>query len=333
MSGLERVGRLGIGLGVAAALAAVGWLVFVRVPSDTAELLGVLLAVATLGVGLKLGGSVAESVLPGYNAAEVAVEGPITRDGGGGGVPLSSPGAPGADDVVELIERADEDDSAEALVLRLNTPGGAVVPSDDIRLAAKAFDGPTLAYATDVCASGGYWIASGCDELWAREGSVVGSIGVRGSRATAAELLERAGVEYEQLTAGEYKEAGVPFSDLEEDERAYLQGIVDDYYDQFVETVAEGRNADPEAIRDTEAKVFLGREAAEMGLVDEIGTREDVEDRLSELLDGEPSVTELEVQTGVTERIRGGAERVAYAFGAGIAGRFVGDASRFRFRF
>ena len=332
MSGLERVGRLGIGLGVAALLAAAGWLVFVRLPSSTAELLGVLLVVATLAVGLKLGGNVAGSVFPDYNAAEVAVEGPITRNGGGG-VPLSAPGTPGADDIVELIERADEDDNAEALVLRLNTPGGAVVPSDDIRLAAKAFDGPTIAYATDVCASGGYWIASGCDELWAREGSVVGSIGVRGSRMTAADLLEKAGLEYEQLTAGEYKEAGVPFSDLEEDERAYLQGIIDDYYDQFVETVAEGRDTDPEAIRDTEAKVFLGREAAEMGLVDEIGTAEDVDDRLSELLEGEPEVTELEPQTGVAERLRGGAERVAYAFGAGIAGRFVGTDDRFRFRF
>ena len=332
MRGLDTAGRLGIALVVAAVAAVAGWTLFVELPTSGAELLGVVLVLAAVVGALRVGGSIGRSVFPTYNAAEVAVEGPITRDGGGGG-PIPSPGSPGADDVVELIERADDDDDAEALVLKLNTPGGAVVPSDDIRLAAKAFDGPTLAYATDVCASGGYWIASGCDELWAREGSVVGSIGVRGSRVTAADSLEKAGLEYEQLTAGEYKEAGVPFSDIEEHEREYLQGIVDDYYDQFVETVAEGRDTDAESLRETEAKVFLGETAAEMGLVDHLGTREDVEARLEELLDTEAELEELEPARGVADRLRGGAERIAYAFGAGIAARFSDPGGEFRFRF
>ncbi len=332
MRGLDTAGRLGIALVVAAVAAVAGWTLFVELPTSGAELLGVVLVLAAVVGALRVGGSIGRSVFPTYNAAEVAVEGPITRDGGGGG-PIPSPGSPGADDVVELIERADADDDAEALVLKLNTPGGAVVPSDDIRLAAKAFDGPTLAYATDVCASGGYWIASGCDELWAREGSVVGSIGVRGSRVTAADSLEKAGLEYEQLTAGEYKEAGVPFSDIEEHEREYLQGIVDDYYDQFVETVAEGRDTDAESLRETEAKVFLGETAAEMGLVDHLGTREDVEARLEELLDTEAELEELEPARGVADRLRGGAERIAYAFGAGIAARFSDPGGEFRFRF
>ena len=332
MRGLDTAGRLGIALVVAAVAAVAGWTLFVELPTSGAELLGVVLVLAVVVGALRVGGSIGRSVFPTYNAAEVAVEGPITRDSGGGG-PIPSPGSPGADDVVELIERADADDDAEALVLKLNTPGGAVVPSDDIRLAAKAFDGPTLAYATDVCASGGYWIASGCDELWAREGSVVGSIGVRGSRVTAADSLEKAGLEYEQLTAGEYKEAGVPFSDIEEHEREYLQGIVDDYYDQFVETVAEGRDTDAESLRETEAKVFLGETAAEMGLVDHLGTREDVEARLEELLDTEAELEELEPARGVADRLRGGAERIAYAFGAGIAARFSDPGGEFRFRF
>ena len=332
MRGLDTAGRLGIALVVAAAAAVAGWLLFVELPTSGAELLGVVLVLVTAVVALRAGGSIGRSVFPTYNAAEVAVEGPITRDGGGGG-PIPSPGSPGADDVVELIERADADDAAEALVLELNTPGGAVVPSDDIRLAAKAFDGPTLAYTTDVCASGGYWIASGCDELWAREGSVVGSIGVRGSRVTGAEALGKAGLEYEQLTAGQYKEAGVPFSDLEEHEREYLQGIVDDYYDQFVETVAEGRDTDAESLRETEAKIFLGETAAEMGLVDHLGTREDVEARLDELLDTEAELEELEPARGVADRLRGGAEGIAYAFGAGIAARFSDPGGEFRFRF
>ena len=332
MSRLKSVGRIGIGLVVATVAAIAGWILFIEVPTSTAELFGVLLVIAFVIAGLRFGGSIGQSVFPGYNTVEVAVEGPITRDGGGGGIPISAPGKPGADEIVELIEQADADDNAEALLLRLNTPGGAVLPSDDIRRAAAEFDGPTIAYATDVCASGGYWIASGCDELWARDGSIVGSIGVRGSRMTATELLEKAGLEYEQLTAGEYKEAGSPFSALEDDEREYLQGIVDDYYDQFVETVAEGRETDPETIRETEAKVFLGDRAHELGLVDALGTRDEVEKRLEELLEGEVETTELEPSVGFTERFRGGAERIAYAFGAGIAARFVGADGEFEFR-
>ena len=322
--------RAAIGFAVAAVAAVVGWILFVLFPDSTAELLGVVLVVLTVIVGLRIGGNVARNLLPGYNVAEVAVEGPIIRDDGG--FPPGAPGTPDADDVVDLIEQADEDGNTEALLLRLDTPGGAVVPSDDIRLAAERFNGPTVAYTRDICASGGYWIASGCDELWAREGSIVGSIGVRGSRVTASELLERAGLEYEQLAAGEYKEAGTPFTDLDEDERAYLQGLIDDYYEQFLETTAEGRGMDEATLRNTEARVFLGEEAAEMGLVDDLGTRKDVENRVRELIGEEVETTELEPTASVAERLQGGAERVAYAVGAGVAGRFADGDGEFRFR-
>jgi protease-4 len=290
----------------------------------------VLVLVAGL-VGARIATNAAGSVAPSHNVAEVAVEGPITRDGGGGGI-ASPPTSPGADDIVEQIERAEDDRGAEALLLKLNTPGGQIVPSEDIRLAAEAFDGPTIGYATDVCASGGYDIAAGCDELWAREGSIVGSIGVIGSRVNANELADRLGLSYEQFTAGEYKDAGTPLKELDEDEREYLQNIVDDYYDQFVETVAEGRGMEDAAIRDTEARVFLGTEAHERGLVDDLGTREDVEDRLAEALDEPVTVAEFEPQRGITSKLRGGAQAVAFALGAGVSSAFEGDVNGLSFR-
>jgi len=259
-----------------------------------------------------------------YNAAKVTVSGPITRDAGRPS-PLSGPGGATADDVVEQIEAADEDEDVQALVVELNTPGGEVLPSDDIRRAAADFDGPTLAYATDTCASGGYWIASGCDELWARDASLVGSIGVVGSRPNAAGLADKLGVSYEQFTAGEYKDAGVPLREIEEDEREYLQGIIDGYYEQFVETVSEGRDMDPEAIRETEARVYLGSDAAEIGLVDELGTEDDVEDRLGDLIDAEPEVREFTPDRGLAERLGIGAERVAFAAGNGVASVFTSE--------
>jgi protease-4 len=253
----------------------------------------------------------------GYNTVEVAVEGPITREGSRlpGGRGRSTP----ADEIVEQIERADEDPNAEALVVKLNTPGGEVVPSEDIRLAAERFDGPTIAYATDTCASGGYWIASGCDELWAREASLVGSIGVRGSNVNAKGLADKLGLEYQQMNAGEYKDAGARLKEPDEDDQEYLQGIVDDYYETFVERVAEGRGLDEDLIRETEARVYLGTDADENGLVDELGTREDIEERIEERLGHDVEIEEFAPEQSLMERLRSQSQGVAYAFGAGVA--------------
>ena len=259
-----------------------------------------------------------------YNTAKVSVSGPITRDRGRPS-PLSGATGATADEVVERVEAADEDEDVEALLVELNTPGGEVVPSDDIRRAVAEFDGPTVAYATDLCASGGYWIASGCDELWAREGSLVGSIGVVGSRPNAAGLADKLGISYEQFTAGEYKDAGVPLREIEEDEREYLQSLIDGYYEQFVETVSEGRGMDPEAIRETEARVYLGPDAAEIGLVDELGVEDDVEGRIAEAIDDDVDVREFMPERGLAERLGIGAERVAFAAGNGVASVFAGD--------
>ena len=259
-----------------------------------------------------------------YNVATVTVSGPIQRTRSRPS-PLSGRNACIADDVVEQIEAADDDEAVEALLVELNTPGGKVLPSDDIRRAAADFDGPTIAYATDMCASGGYWIASGCDELWARDASLVGSIGVVGSRPNAAGLADKLGLSYEQFTAGEYKDAGVPLREIEDDEREYLQNIVDGYYEQFIKTVSEGRNMDPQAIRETEARIYLGSDAVEIGLVDELGTETDVEDRISELIDTDIETHAFEPKRSLAERVGLGAERVAFAAGNGLASVAVSD--------
>ena len=305
--------------------------VFLVVPGTLVDLLGILLVLAAGLVGLRIAGNLARSVAPGYDVAEVAVEGPITRDGGGGPLP-SSPHSTPADDVVEQIERADADGAVEALVVKLNTPGGEVVPSDDIKRAAERFEGPTIAYATDTCASGGYWIASGCDELWAREASVVGSIGVIGSRVNAADLVDRIGLSYERFAAGEFKDAGVPLREIEDDERDYLQGLIDDVYETFVERVSEGRELDPAFVEETEARVYLGAEAYELGLVDHLGTRRDLERELADRLDtDEVTVETFEPPRRLLSRVGTGAQSVAYSFGVGLASVLDGDRS-FRIR-
>ena len=259
-----------------------------------------------------------------YTVAEIDVSGPIRRKRMRPSR-LSPPTGVSADDIVESIERADEDLNVEALLLRVNTPGGEVVPSDDIRRAAAAFDGPTIAYATDVCASGGYWIASGCDELWAHESSLVGSIGIVGSRPNLSGLAEKLGVSYEQFTAGEFKDAGVPLKELEPEEREYLQGIVDGLYERFVETVSDGMGIDPETIRETEARLYLGSDAHEIGLVDGVGTIADVEAHLESLIDSPVEIREFTPERGLAARLGLGAQRAAYVAGRGVADGVAGD--------
>jgi protease-4 len=326
---LERIARPAIVLVVAAVAAVAGWVLFVRTPGSLAQLLGVLLVVLTLGAGLRAGSGIATSIFPEYDVAEVEVSGPITRSG-----TSFPPGPVGAraDELVEQIERADADDAAEALLIRLNTPGGAVVPSDDVRRAVAEFDGPTLAYAEDTCASGGYWIATGCDEIWAHESSLVGSIGVIASRVNAAELADRLGLSYERIAAGEYKDAGIPLKEFSPEDREYLQGIADRYYEQFLEKVAARDQLDAEAARDTEARVFIGTDALEEGLVDHVGTHEDAEDALADRLGVEGvSVREFEPERGLKDRLATGVQGLAHAFGAGLAAPFVeDDAPRFR---
>jgi protease-4 len=314
--------RIVLGALTALVVSLAGYFAFVRIPESLAELLGILLTLGLVVAALGFVSRVLDSQFPDYNTAEVAVEGPISRDGGGRSFP-PSPTGPTADDIVDQIDRADEDPNAEALVVKLNTPGGEVLPSDDIRRAVMEFDGPTVAYATDTCASGGYWIASGCDELWARDASVVGSIGVLASRVNVNEFVEERGISYERFVGGKYKDAGTALKEMTDEDRAYLQGITDDIYENFIERVTEGRDIDPDLVRDTEARIYLGEEAHEMGLVDELGTREDVREAVSERLGVECAIQTFEPERGIRGRIGLSARRVAYAFGAGIAAQLA----------
>jgi protease-4 len=318
----KRIGRLvvlGLGLVVGTAL---GWALFVVLPDGGRSILGVVLTIVTALLVVRLASGLAGSLFGPYDTAEVPIDAPIARDGGQA-VPTNPRQVP-ADEVVSEIERADESGRIEALVVRLNTPGGEVVPSDDIRTAVAEFDGPTVAYVTDVCASGGYWIASACDHVVARENSLVGSIGVRGSTLNANRLADKLGVDYERFVAGEYKDAGNPLRELADDERRYLQGIVDDLYDSFVERVADGRNLSEDQIRDTEARVYVGTDAHDIGLVDELGTRDAAEAYLEDAVGHEVEVRELETPRGLMVRLRSAAASASYAFGAGL-GAVFGD--------
>jgi len=200
--------------------------------------------------------------------------------------------------VVEELHDYAEDASIKAIVLRIDSPGGGVVASQEIFNAvknAKKEGKKVVASMGSVAASGGYYVAAAADRIVANPGTLTGSIGVKMEFASVEKLLEKIGVKGMVVKAGEYKDIGSPFRDMTEKEQKLLQGVIDDVHSQFIEAVAEGRglpSTDVKAIAD--GRIFTGRQALALKLVDEMGDLADsirVAGRLAGIK-GKPNVVE-----------------------------------------
>jgi protease-4 len=180
----------------------------------------------------------------------------------------------------ERLDAAADDPHVKAVVLRINSPGGAVTASDIMYQEVLKFrrdtGKPVIACMMDVAASGAYYLAMGCDKVYAHPTTVTGSIGVIMSLYNAAGLFTKLGVTSEPIKSGPNKDIGNPGRPMTEEERAILQGLVDSFYGQFVHVVMEGRHMPEEQVRTlADGRVYAGVEAKKLGLVDEIGYLED----------------------------------------------------------
>ena len=196
---------------------------------------------------------------------------------------------------VEWIEKLRKNPSVAGVLLRVDSPGGAVTPSQEIHMALKrlAETKPVVVSMGTVAASGGYYIAVAGNEIFASPSTLTGSIGVRLQVTNVQGLMERIGVSSESLTTGKFKASGSPFRELTPDERAYLQTLLDDMQAEFVDAVAFGRNLSRETILPlADGRVFTGRQALELKLVDALGDREAALARLAVLckLQDEPEI-------------------------------------------
>lgn len=176
---------------------------------------------------------------------------------------------------VELLEQATADSQVKAVVLRIETPGGAVGASQEIYEAIRRTDSvkPVVASIVNLGASGGYYAAVGARVIFANPGSLTGSIGVITQTMDAHLLLEKIGLSQETIKSGEFKDAGSPFRAMSPRERALFQAMVDDVYHQFRGIVSARRGLTPEAM-DTlaDGRVLSGRQAYGAGLVDSLGS-------------------------------------------------------------
>ena len=180
----------------------------------------------------------------------------------------------------EKLDAAAADKHVKAVVLRINSPGGAVTASDIMYQDLLAFrhdtHKPVVACMMDVAASGGYYLAMACDCVYAHSTTVTGSIGVIMSLYNTHGLLSMVGVKSDPIKSGPNKDLGNPARPMTDEERAILQGMVNSFYNEFVHVVAEGRHMPEAKVRElADGRVYTGPDAQRFGLVDKVGYLED----------------------------------------------------------
>jgi protease IV len=224
-----------------------------------------------------------------------------------------------------LLAHAREDASIDGLLLDIDSPGGAVDPSDvifhELRRFREETGKPVVARMNGMAASGGYYIAMGADKILAHPSCLTGSIGVIIQAWNGAGMLEKVGLELVTLTSGPNKDLLNPGKPMSEEHRVIIQGIVDDAYDSFVGAVSAGREMDAERVRKlADGRIYTARQALELDLVDAVGYEEELLAMLREAAGVEavevvdhvlpsPFWEMLEMgMEGFAERLRPGAE-------------------------
>ncbi|MEJ2697326.1 MAG: signal peptide peptidase SppA [Candidatus Sulfobium sp.] len=217
----------------------------------------------------------------GSKVAIVRLEGPIT----------------GSKKLIDEIKGYAGDASVKAIVLRIDSPGGAVAPSQEIyeevrRTAARK---KVVVSMGSIAASGGYYVASPATRIVADPGTLTGSIGVIMEIPNVEGLMDKIGVKTVIIKSGKNKDIGTPFRKMKPEERKILQGVMDNVHDQFIRAVAKGRKMKVEDVRKiADGRIFSGEQAMKIGLVDQLGSLEDAVRTAARLagISGEPQVVE-----------------------------------------
>lgn len=215
-----------------------------------------------------------------------------------------------AQQTVSDLKKFGDSPSVKAIVLRIDSPGGGVVPSQEIHDAVLRVrhknNKAVVASMGSVAASGGYYIAAATDRIIANPGTLTGSIGVIMELANLEGLLKKIGVQSVVVKSGRHKDLGSPFRQMSPDDRRILQAVMDDVHGQFITAVAEGRALDVSEVQPlADGRVFTGRQAKDARLVDELGDLEDAIRLAADLagIEGEPKVVEPKKRFSIRDLI------------------------------
>ncbi|HRA86459.1 MAG TPA: signal peptide peptidase SppA, partial [Planctomycetaceae bacterium] len=240
-----------------------------------------------------LSGSSSQSTSTRPRIAVLKLEGAIVSDKS----PMSmfSEASISSDRIVPLIEKLGKDDNVKAIILRVDSPGGSALASDLIWRALEATNKPVIASMGDTAASGGYYISMGADAIFAEPGTLTGSIGVLGGKIALDGLMKKFGVTTSVIHRG--KNSGVMSSNVSfsDSEREAMQKMLNTVYDLFTKKAAEGRHMDHAALEAlARGRVYTGRQAKEIGLVDQLGTLADAVAYTRKLVGDDDGKLELE---------------------------------------
>lgn len=196
---------------------------------------------------------------------------------------------------IEQLKKFAKDDSVKAIVLRINTPGGGVGPSQEIHEEVKKLRGKKVVVASlgALAASGGYYIACAAQKIYANPGTITGSIGVIMQFVNVKDLIEKIGLKGMVVKSGAFKDIGSPLREMNPQERELLQGVIDNVHSQFIAAVAEGRKMERDSVaKIADGRIFSGEQAKSLGLVDALGNLEDAVTEAGKLakIEGEPRV-------------------------------------------
>lgn len=263
--------------------------------------------------------------------AIIQITGPISTTAGGFSFREQ---AASSTAIVEFIEKAKDDKSVKGIILEINSPGGTVVASKEISRAVSSSEKPVVSWIREVGASGAYWIASASDYIIADSMSATGSIGVTASYLEFSKFFEEYGVTYQSLKSGRYKEASSPYKELTDEERELLQKKIDLIYDDFVDAVSVNRNLSNDKVKKLATGIFyLGSEALEFGLIDELGGKEEAVNKTKELAGiKDAKIVEYKEERTFFDVITQLSEEGAFAIGRGIGFELKPKVNRFELR-
>ena len=181
-------------------------------------------------------------------------------------------------DIIHSLKRFRENSSIKAIVIRIDSPGGAVGPAQEIfrEIRKTVKTKKVIASMGSVAASGGYYVAAGADGIVANPGTITGSIGVIMGFANFQELLRKIGMVPVVIKSGQYKDIGSPVREMTKDERGILQNLSNQIHKQFIVDIANGRGMDLSKVEEVaDGRIFTGEEAKNLGLIDRLGNLED----------------------------------------------------------
>ena len=197
--------------------------------------------------------------------------------------------------IIEEIHQYQEDEGVKAIILRIDSPGGGVGPSQEIHqeiLRAK-LKKKVVTSMGSVAASGGYYIACASDLIVANPGTITGSIGVLMEFTNIEELFKKIGIKGVVLKSGEHKDVGSPFREMTPEETRMMQEVIDNIHQQFIQAVIMGRKMDQAKVMEiADGRILSGEQAKQIGLVDQLGNLQDAIDITAKMvgIEGKPNI-------------------------------------------